>query len=190
MAAKLTMLTHKIAIQLHLVVESCNICSSRCRRPVRILLDTPSCVSNNDVPSILETKTNTTQLLRRHFPTVASLKLPNFSFKALHSVLRLYYCDMETWSCIKKQAEGTAYHAYHPSNVSVYMLRLPHLHLVPKSRMRGAIPPLPQYLSMAWCLVKHRNNLNFTLITNYKTVKSGSRNRSFNTGNNIASNWI
>jgi len=24
-----------------------------------------------------------------------------------------------------------------------------HLHLVPKSRMRGAIPPLPQYVFMA-----------------------------------------
>jgi hypothetical protein len=29
MAAKLTRLTHKIAIQLHLVAESCTICSSR-----------------------------------------------------------------------------------------------------------------------------------------------------------------
>jgi hypothetical protein len=29
MTAKLTMLTHKIAIQLHLVVENCTICSSR-----------------------------------------------------------------------------------------------------------------------------------------------------------------
>jgi hypothetical protein len=28
--------------------------------------------------------------------------------------------------------------------------------------MRGAIPPLPQYVSMAWCLVKHRNNFTFT----------------------------
>jgi hypothetical protein len=45
MAAKLTRLTHKIAIQLHLVVESCTICSSRSRRPVRKLLDTPSYVS-------------------------------------------------------------------------------------------------------------------------------------------------
>jgi len=36
------MLTHKIAIQLRLVVESCNICSCRSRRPVRKLLDTPS----------------------------------------------------------------------------------------------------------------------------------------------------
>jgi len=43
MAAKLTRLTHKIAIQLHLVAESCNICSSCSRRPVRKLLVTPSC---------------------------------------------------------------------------------------------------------------------------------------------------
>jgi hypothetical protein len=41
MAAKLTRLIHKIAIQLHLVAESCTICSSRSRRPVRELLDTP-----------------------------------------------------------------------------------------------------------------------------------------------------
>jgi hypothetical protein len=32
MAAKFTRLTHKIAIQLHLVAESCTICSSRSRR--------------------------------------------------------------------------------------------------------------------------------------------------------------
>jgi hypothetical protein len=39
MAAKLTRLTHKIAIKLHLVAESCTICSSRSRWPVRKLLD-------------------------------------------------------------------------------------------------------------------------------------------------------
>jgi hypothetical protein len=38
MTAKLARLTHKIAIQLHLVVESYTICSSRSRRPVRKLL--------------------------------------------------------------------------------------------------------------------------------------------------------
>jgi hypothetical protein len=44
MAAKFTILTHKIAIQLHLVAESCTICSSRSRWPVRKLLDhTPIC---------------------------------------------------------------------------------------------------------------------------------------------------
>jgi hypothetical protein len=42
MVAKLTRLTHKIAIQLNLVAENCTICSSRFRRPVRKLLDTPS----------------------------------------------------------------------------------------------------------------------------------------------------
>jgi hypothetical protein len=29
--------------------------------------------------------------------------------------------------------------------------------------MRGAIPPLPQYFVMAWCLVKHRDNFTFYL---------------------------
>jgi len=38
MAVKLTRLTHKIAIQLHLVAESCAICSSHSRK----LLDTTS----------------------------------------------------------------------------------------------------------------------------------------------------
>jgi hypothetical protein len=42
MAAKLTRLTHKIAVQLHLVAESCTICSSRFRWPVRELFDTRS----------------------------------------------------------------------------------------------------------------------------------------------------
>jgi hypothetical protein len=42
MAAKLAKLTHKIAIQLHLVAESYTICRSRSRQPVQKLLDTPS----------------------------------------------------------------------------------------------------------------------------------------------------
>jgi len=42
MAAKLIRLTHKIAIQLHLVAESRAICSSHSRRPVQKLLVTPS----------------------------------------------------------------------------------------------------------------------------------------------------
>jgi hypothetical protein len=42
MVAKLTRLTHKIAIQLHLVADSCTICSSRSRWPVRKFLDTPT----------------------------------------------------------------------------------------------------------------------------------------------------
>jgi len=30
--------------------------------------------------------------------------------------------------------------------------------------MSGAIHPLPQYVFMAWCLVKHRDNFTFTFI--------------------------
>jgi hypothetical protein len=30
--------------------------------------------------------------------------------------------------------------------------------------MRGAIPPLPQYIFIAWCLVKHRDNFTFMFI--------------------------
>jgi hypothetical protein len=44
MKAKFTRLTHEIALQLHLVAQSCTICSSRSRRPVQKLLDTPSYV--------------------------------------------------------------------------------------------------------------------------------------------------
>jgi len=47
MAAKLTRLNHRTAIQLYLVVESCIICSSLSRRPVRKLLDTPLYVSSS-----------------------------------------------------------------------------------------------------------------------------------------------
>jgi hypothetical protein len=42
MAAKLTRQTHKIAIQLHLVAESCTIYSSHSTQPVRKLLDMPA----------------------------------------------------------------------------------------------------------------------------------------------------
>jgi len=41
MAAKLSRLTHKIVIKLHLVAGSCTIYSSRFRRPVRKCSDTP-----------------------------------------------------------------------------------------------------------------------------------------------------
>jgi len=47
MAETLTRLTHKIAIQLHLVAESCTIFSSRSKWAVRELLDTPSYISNH-----------------------------------------------------------------------------------------------------------------------------------------------
>jgi hypothetical protein len=41
MEAKLTRVTHKISIQLHLVAESCTICNLHSRQPVQKLPDTP-----------------------------------------------------------------------------------------------------------------------------------------------------
>jgi hypothetical protein len=49
MASKLTILIHKIAIQLHLVAESCTICSPRSRRPARKLLDISSYYYSDEV---------------------------------------------------------------------------------------------------------------------------------------------
>jgi hypothetical protein len=36
--------------------------------------------------------------------------------------------------------------------------------------MRGAIPPYPQYAFMAWFLVKHRDNFNFTFYHPYRLL--------------------
>jgi hypothetical protein len=75
MAAKLTILTHKIATQLYLVANSCTICSSRSRRPVRKLLDTPSCIT-----MLMATGTNRTSVTAlRHI----SNKSPSY-FKNKH----------------------------------------------------------------------------------------------------------
>jgi hypothetical protein len=51
----------KIAIQLHLVAESCTICSFRSRRPVRKLLDTPSHAGSVLLPSKFPSHINTTR---------------------------------------------------------------------------------------------------------------------------------
>jgi len=46
MEAKVTRLTHKIVIQVHLMAESYTICSSHSRQPVWKLLDAPSYLYN------------------------------------------------------------------------------------------------------------------------------------------------
>jgi hypothetical protein len=38
-----------------------------------------------------------------------------------------------------------------------------HFHLVPKSKNECGYTSTPQYAFMVWCLVKHRDNLTFTL---------------------------
>jgi hypothetical protein len=43
-----------------------------------------------------------------------------------------------------------------------------YLHLAQRLRMRGSITPLPQYVFMAWCLVKHRDNFTFSKFIIFK----------------------
>jgi hypothetical protein len=70
MAAKLTRLTHKIAIQLHLVTESCTICNSRSRRSVRRFK-----------PRSLEYKSDGSDLFLVYSFVNAHMFKQNFSFR-------------------------------------------------------------------------------------------------------------
>jgi hypothetical protein len=47
---------------------------------------------------------------------------------------------------------------------------------MPRLRMRGAIPPFPQYVFIAWCLVKHRDNFTFTLLIFNSKIKKAKGN--------------
>jgi len=54
-----------------------------------------------------------------------------------------------------------------PRVISLGVKLTTHLHLVPRSRMCGAIPSLPQYAFMAWCSVtkiKHRDKFAFAFM--------------------------
>jgi hypothetical protein len=67
MAAKLTKLTHRIAIQLHVVAESCIIFSSRFRWPVLKLLNTPSYrVITNDVSDYINLLVRIAHIICNH----------------------------------------------------------------------------------------------------------------------------
>jgi hypothetical protein len=70
MAAKLTRLTHKIEVQLHLVTESCTICSSRSRRPVRKILDNPRIIFRETV--------HVFRGLRLHSTTRTNIRVPEW----------------------------------------------------------------------------------------------------------------
>jgi hypothetical protein len=50
MVAKLIRMTHKLVIQLHLVAESCTICSSHSRWPVQKLLMCPHMLQTSPPP--------------------------------------------------------------------------------------------------------------------------------------------
>jgi hypothetical protein len=80
MAAKLTRMTHEIAIQLHLVAQNCTICSSRSRRLVRKLLDTPSYMLSFQLVSVSTFQAATLQRRRLPLPTLPVFTVINNHF--------------------------------------------------------------------------------------------------------------
>jgi hypothetical protein len=162
MAANLTGVTHKIAIQLHLVAESCTICSSRSRRPVRKLLDTPSyCVPL--LCFIYEFK-DTTISSSSHFSSPQS-PFCNLTVRYLVAqqssvrVGKFGWPGDESWQGQGREFFSSPPHPgclwYPPSLPYPMGMKLTsHLHLALRLRTHGAIPPLP-YVFMALCLHRY-----------------------------------
>jgi hypothetical protein len=183
MAAKLTGL-----IQLNLVAESCTICSSRSRRPVRKLLNTPSCLY-----SWLHVPTNPMEQNPSWEVTVAKpvKKLPAFyGTRRSITVFTIAHHWSLSWAIWLQSTtprpislwamEILSYHLRLGILSGLFLSGFPteilYVFLISamraawwtcwkfcKARMRGAIHPLPQYVFIAWCLVKYRDNFNFTL---------------------------
>jgi hypothetical protein len=61
-----------------------------------------------------------------------------------------------------------------------------HLHLVPRYRMRTAIPPLHQYAFIVWCSVKAQENFNFYLLPLQRKLKKIKGNFIVNCDNHTA----
>jgi hypothetical protein len=153
-----------MAIQLHLVAESCTIRSSRSRQPFRKLLDTPLyAVWNGTVDPIAAT--HRTLKIRRELNLWYSLnKLSrNISFRYYHKIASYPVSTRGTF------CGGKAACAWSWPLTSI---------LCRGQRMSGAIPPLPQYAFMAWCSVKAQGQLYLYLYLyyhkRYQYMKSGN----------------
>jgi hypothetical protein len=160
MTAKLTRLSHKIVIQLHLAAESCTICSSRSRRTVRKLLDTSS---YSDIPTLW-----------------ASYRM---LLKCVERIIRSTYKVISNCYGLDDQGSRVRFPAG-AGNFSLHYLSrtalgptLPPIQWVPGALFLGVKRPgreadysppssaevknawsytsTPQYVFMAWCLVKH-----------------------------------
>jgi len=98
MEAKLTRPTHKIAIQLHSVAESCTICGSRSRRPVQKLLDTPSYVP----PDLSSGKITNFNYIFRRFCVNFSEGLKDKGMNRCKRTDLLHLCTQKV--CMKRMA--------------------------------------------------------------------------------------
>jgi len=163
MAAKLTRLTHKIATQLHLVTGSCTIYSSRTRRPVRKLLDTPTYSVE-----LHEHIMNTTTFVKiqKHF-SFARYNNPNNWYSVLLHHHRVWSSHEPNYRNLDVRSEVIT---------EVLKIRVAIFRVVTQCgsahtedegskapetfvSYRNTIPPLPHYAFMAWCLVNAQGQL-------------------------------
>jgi hypothetical protein len=165
MAPKLTTVTHKIAIQLHLLAETCTICSSRFMQPVRKLLDTPSYISCR-IPLRCQAE------LKFEAVTLSTFVVRAFTFlietrfdpgKGVE-IAQWYSTGIRAgWSMVRVPARAGNFSLHHrvqngtgahpvsyPMGIRGSFLGLKRPgreadhspHVVPRSRIRGAITPL------------------------------------------------
>jgi len=92
-----------------------------------------------------------------HSPATSSVLGPNFLISTSFSKTDKLFFLVGRTSLVRCTSQFLE--KYRPALFSGRGVKLTtHLHLTPRSITRGAIPPLPQYVFMAQCLVKHRDN--------------------------------
>jgi len=92
MAAKLTRLTDKIAIRLHLMAENCTICSYRSRWLVRTLLDTISYFLSHGNPAVVTKEQNSNFTLVYFYATDTDKPLTKYTDCSINSLLQKKHC--------------------------------------------------------------------------------------------------
>jgi hypothetical protein len=112
--------------------------------------------------------TQFSRLLRHAWVTVGLFLFPGHHTGSCNRSASCFITlDLRLFSCVAWRASVRP--KLGPLSLEVKRLGREADHSPPSSvggqRMRGAIPPLPQYAFMAWCLVKHRDNFTFTLST-------------------------
>jgi hypothetical protein len=122
--------------------------------------DVPCMVHVTRLDSIrsYHTKIKCTVLKQRY--KIRNIFIENLLYPFLMIILEdpLNGCQYGSWTCSQSVFICGRLHSLRLRYAQELLL----LTSVPRSRMRGAIPPLPQYAFMAWCLVKQRDIFTFT----------------------------
>jgi hypothetical protein len=84
---------------------------------------------------------------------------PSPSNGSFYNSIQWTQSSYQSWEHLQKSTQPPA--RWVPASPSLGIKLTTYNHLVPRARMRVGIPPLPQYVFISWCLVKHRDNFTF-----------------------------